>query len=59
MLTGMDQAKPEAASPFLRGIQCVDDRRNFHEVGSRSGDEIYALYHMVWFIPVLLMLRFM
>src|SRR5690606_36200755 len=41
MLARVDQAIPERATLFHSLIQHLDDWRNLHEVGTRSGNDIY------------------
>jgi hypothetical protein len=40
----MDQTKAQRAAPRLGIVERVDDRRNLHEIGPRSCDQINQLH---------------
>jgi hypothetical protein len=46
VLAGVNQAVPEPTPLRLDCLQCIDNRRDLHEVGACAGDEINALHFL-------------
>ncbi len=44
MLTGVDQSVPELPSTRLSGLERLDDRRDFHEIGTCPRNDINTLH---------------